>query len=50
MHEKIAKITGGTSHSPDSTLHEEVGMHHKELGEFEKKALEGKKHHHESSL
>ena len=52
MHEfgKKLKEHMGTSHSAEHTMHEEVGHHHGMLGEHEKKALEGKKHHHESSL
>ena len=51
MHEHGKKILGvtGTSHSPEHEMNMEVGKHHEELGKHEKRALEGKKHHHDSS-
>ena len=52
MHEfgKKLKEHMGTSHSAESSMGKEVGHHHEHLGEHEKRALEGNKHHHESSL
>ena len=47
-HEHGKKVLGhiGTMHSPEHSMNEEVGHHHGALGEHEKRALEGKKHHH----
>jgi len=52
MHEHGKKVLGhiGSSHSPENPINMEVGRSHQELGEHEKRALEGKKHHHESSF
>jgi len=52
MHEfgkKVLGHTGVTRHGENPTS-EEVPHHHEKLGEFEKKALEGKKHHSQESF
>ena len=52
MHEFGKKVLGhiGTTHSAESSVNKEVGHHHEHMAAHEKRALEGKKHHHESSL
>ena len=52
MYEHGKKVLGhiGSSHSPEREANMEVGHHHEALGEHEKRALEGKKHHKEESL
>ena len=47
-HEHGKKVLGhiGSSYGAEHAMYAVVGHHHGMLGEHEKKALEGKKHHH----
>jgi hypothetical protein len=40
----------GSSHHTEHELGETEGFHHEGLGEFERRALDGKKHHSEESF
>uniref|UniRef100_A0AAT9JAA6 ORF52 n=1 Tax=Nitrosopumilaceae spindle-shaped virus TaxID=3065433 RepID=A0AAT9JAA6_9VIRU len=52
MHEFGKKVLDhiGTSHHTEHELNETEGFHHEGLGEFEKRALDTKKHHNEESF